>query len=170
MYLRTYHYEHAFALNWNAMKGYHYLMRAWPTCSTPWRASPATSRPSTPSLACAPPSPSSANPVPHPGWIPSACAPSSASLSSSSSNNPRPSPGQHNCRQATTVRPCAVPLQARSRALIMPVALPLRTSSGRISASLPSIFRLCPCPASGRDRSCFSAVPNGLVFPQERHA
>ena len=22
-----YHYEHAFALNWNAMKGYHYLMR-----------------------------------------------------------------------------------------------------------------------------------------------
>jgi hypothetical protein len=23
----VYHYEHAFALNWNAMKGYHYLMR-----------------------------------------------------------------------------------------------------------------------------------------------
>jgi hypothetical protein len=30
-----YQYEHAFALNWNAMKGYHFLMRRQHTCSIP---------------------------------------------------------------------------------------------------------------------------------------
>ena len=32
--LMGYHDEHAFALNWNAMKGYHYLMRMAPSVNT----------------------------------------------------------------------------------------------------------------------------------------
>jgi hypothetical protein len=35
-----YAYEHLFAKQYNAIKGYHSLACAWRTCSTPWPAFP----------------------------------------------------------------------------------------------------------------------------------
>ena len=65
-----YAYEHAFAKNWNATKGYHYLARAWRTGSTPWRASPRNWPGCSPSSGCRRPSALSATPLPVLGSIP----------------------------------------------------------------------------------------------------
>jgi hypothetical protein len=69
-----YQYEHAFALSWNAMKGYHFLMRRQHTYLIFWPVSLTISRPSTPSLAYAASLLSSDKPVLPPGSIPSGFA------------------------------------------------------------------------------------------------
>jgi hypothetical protein len=62
-----YHYEHAFALDWNAMQGYHLLMRLAHVFNTLARSSPDSYATSISNSACAVPSPSSEAPAPPPG-------------------------------------------------------------------------------------------------------